>query len=99
MFTPSEELPLVTLRIGRWARWITEYYPCERVVEETPDRWLVALRASDLAWARRLVLGLGPEVTVVAPPELVEAVRVEARAALAAYGVRLRPARRRRRDR
>jgi proteasome accessory factor C len=87
VFTPSPELPLVTLRIGRWARWITEYYPCERVVEESPDRWLVSLRASDLAWARRLVLGLGPEVAVVAPPELVEAVRSEARSALAAYGV------------
>ena len=87
IFTPSPDLPLVTLRIGRWARWITEYYPCERVVEESPDYWLVTLRASDLAWARRLVLGLGSEVTVVSPPELVEAVRTEARAALDAYGV------------
>ena len=86
IFTPSPDLPLVTLRIGRWARWITEYYPCERVVEESPDRWLVTLRASELAWARRLVLGLGSEVTVVSPPELVEAVRSEARAALDAYG-------------
>ena len=32
MFRPTEDQPLVTLRIGRWARWITEYYPCERVV-------------------------------------------------------------------
>jgi proteasome accessory factor C len=87
IFTPSPDLPLVTLRIGRWARWITEYYPCERVVEESPDHWLVTLRASDLGWARRLVLGLGSEVTVVSPPELVEAVRTEARAALDAYGV------------
>jgi proteasome accessory factor C len=86
-FTASPELPLVTLRIGRWVRWITEYYPCERVVEESADRWLVSLRASDLAWARRLVLGLGPEVSVVSPPELVDAVRNEARAALDAYGV------------
>jgi proteasome accessory factor C len=85
IFTPSEELPLVTLRIGRWSRWITEYYPCEKVVEETPDRWLVSLRASDLLWARRLVLGLGPDVTVVGPAELIDAVRSEARAALAAY--------------
>src|SRR4051812_43623670 len=69
VFTPSEELPLITLRIGRWSRWITEYYPCERVLEETPDRWLVALRASDLIWARRLVLGLGPDVEVVGPAE------------------------------
>jgi proteasome accessory factor C len=87
VFTPSEELPLVTLRIGRWARWITEYYPCERVVEASPEEWVVSLRASDLAWARRLVLGLGSGATVVSPPELVEAVRSEARAALEAYGV------------
>ncbi len=87
VFTPSPELPLVTLRIGRWARWITEYYPCESVVEESPDHWLVSLRASDLSWARRLVLGLGTEVSVVSPPELVEAVRREAVAALHAYGV------------
>jgi proteasome accessory factor C len=85
IFTASDELPLVTLRIGRWARWITEYYPCESVVEETTERWLVSLRASDLIWARRLALSLGPDVSVVAPPELVEAVRVEAREALAAY--------------
>jgi predicted DNA-binding transcriptional regulator YafY len=32
------------------------------------------------------VLGLGPEVTVVAPAELAEAVREQARVALAAYG-------------
>jgi proteasome accessory factor C len=87
VFTPSDELPLITLRIGRWARWITEYYPCEKVVEESPERWLVSLRASDLAWARRLVLGLGHDVTVVSPSELVEAVRGAARDALAAYGV------------
>jgi len=89
VFTPSPELPLVTLRVGRWARWITEYYPCEQVVEESPDRWLVSLRASDLAWARRLVLGLGTEVTVVDPPDLLEAVQREAREALSAYGRRV----------
>jgi proteasome accessory factor C len=85
IFRPSADLPLVTLRVGRWARWITEYYPCERVVEESPERWLVSLRASDLDWARRLVLGLGPGVTVVGPPELADAVRREAQAALNAY--------------
>jgi proteasome accessory factor C len=55
-------------------------------VEEQPDgRWLVTLRASDLAWARRFVLGLGCEVEAVGPPDLVAAVAAEARAALAAY--------------
>jgi proteasome accessory factor C len=87
VFTPSDELPLVTLRIGRWERWITEYYPCEQVVEESTERWLVSLRASDLAWARRLVLGLGPSVTVVAPEALARAVRAEAQAALASYDI------------
>lgn len=84
IFQPSAELPLVTLRVGRGARWVAEYYPCEQV-DDTGEPWLVSLRVTDLAWARRLVLGLGPEVTVVAPPALVEAVRVHAAAALAAY--------------
>jgi proteasome accessory factor C len=74
----------VQLRVGRSARWITEYYPCEEVSREH-DHWLVSLRAADLGWARRLVLGLGPEVAVVAPPELVAVVGGEARAALDAY--------------
>ena len=85
IFSPSPELPLVTLRIGRWSRWITEYYPCEHVVEESAERWVVSLRASDLAWARRLVLGLGPDVTVLGPSELVTAVRAESESALSAY--------------
>jgi proteasome accessory factor C len=84
IFQPGAELPLVTLRVGRGARWIAEYYPCERV-DDTGEQWLVSMRVTDLAWARRLVLGLGPEVTVVAPAALAEAVRVHAAAALAAY--------------
>ncbi len=85
VFHATPDQPLVTLRVGRGARWITEYYPCEEVRAQPGEHWLVSLRASDLAWARRLVLGLGPEVTVVGPAELAEAVGAEARAALAAY--------------
>jgi proteasome accessory factor C len=88
-FTPTPDLPLVTLRVSRGGRWITEYYPCERIVEESAEHWLVSLRATDLDWARRLVLGLGPNVTVVAPARLAEAVRDQAEAALTAYGVQL----------
>ncbi|HKT04668.1 MAG TPA: WYL domain-containing protein, partial [Rugosimonospora sp.] len=90
VFTPTEDLPLVTLRVGRGGRWITEYYPCEEIVEESPEHWLVSLRAADLRWARRLVLGLGPDVAVVAPPELVASVYDHAREALAAYSADLR---------
>src|SRR5215475_12206180 len=31
VFRKSPDQPLVTLRVGRDARWITEYYPCESV--------------------------------------------------------------------
>ncbi|MCW6009161.1 YafY family transcriptional regulator [Micromonospora sp. CPCC 205371] len=84
IFQPGPELPLVTLRIGRGARWITEYYPCESVRADG-EEWLVSLRVSDLPWARRFVLGLGPDATVVAPPDLVEQVRDESAAALDQY--------------
>jgi proteasome accessory factor C len=84
IFQPGEQLPLVTLRVGRSARWIAEYYPCERV-DRSADRWMVSLRVTDLAWARRLVLGLGPDVTVETPASLARAVRDQAAAALEAY--------------
>ena len=87
VFQPSAELPLVTLRIGRHARWITEYYPVERVRRGPGDEWTVELRVTGLEWGRRFVLGLGHEVTVLGPPELVAAVREQAAAALAAYAV------------
>jgi proteasome accessory factor C len=85
LFQPTPDLPLVTLRVGRGARWITEHYPCEEIVKGPGEYWTVSLRASDLAWARRLVLRLGPEVGVLAPAELAADVGAEARAALAAY--------------
>jgi proteasome accessory factor C len=87
VFQPSGSQPMVTLRVGRASRWITEYYPCEEVVAEADGRWLVSLRASDLAWARRLVMGLGRDTEVVRPAELAAEIRSEAAAALAAYGV------------
>lgn len=85
VFRPSPDLPLITLRIGRGERWLTEYYPCERVEVGDGDHWLVSLRVTDLGWARRFVLGLGPDVAVVAPVELAEQVRAAAVAALDAY--------------
>ncbi|MGI5185298.1 helix-turn-helix transcriptional regulator [Dactylosporangium sp. CA-152071] len=85
LFRPTSDLPLITLRVGRGARWITEQYPCEEVVRGPGEHWTVSLRASDLDWARRMVLGLGAEVSVVSPPELVASVAATARAALAAY--------------
>ncbi|MGX6603747.1 helix-turn-helix transcriptional regulator [Micromonosporaceae bacterium Da 78-11] len=84
VFRPGPELQLVTLRIGRGSRWITEYYPVEEVRRDG-DEWLVTMRVTDLGWAQRLLLGLGPDVTVVGPPELVERIRAQATAALEQY--------------
>jgi proteasome accessory factor C len=84
VFHPSPDLPLVTLRVGRGSRWITEYYPCEEVRHEG-DEWMVTMRVTDLGWAQRLLLGLGNDVTVVGPPELVDRIREQASAALDQY--------------
>lgn len=89
IFQPDPRSPLITLRVGRGSRWITEYYPCERVAEvpgaSNDVEWLVSLRVNDMDWARRFVLGLGPDVAVVEPEELSESVRVSALNALDNY--------------
>ena len=84
VFHPTPDLPLVTLRLGRGSRWITEYYPVEEVRKDS-DEWLVTMRVTDLGWAQRLLTGVGPDVTVIGPPELVERIRDQATAALDQY--------------
>lgn len=84
VFRPGADLPLVTLRVGRGGRWITEYYPVEDV-HRAGDDWTVTMRVTDLGWAQRFLLGLGPDVTVTGPPELVERIRAQAATALDAY--------------
>jgi proteasome accessory factor C len=84
VFHPTADLPLVTLRVGRGSRWITEYYPCEDVRRDG-DEWVVTMRVTDLGWAQRLLLGLGSDVTVVGPAELVDRIRAQAATALDQY--------------
>jgi proteasome accessory factor C len=84
VFKPTADLPLMTLRIGRHSRWITEYYPVEDV-RRSSGEWVVTMRITDLGWAQRLLLGLGPDVTVVGPPELLARIREQATAALDQY--------------
>jgi proteasome accessory factor C len=85
VFQPTPDLPLVTLRVGRHGRWITEYYPVEEV-RRAGDEWIVTMRVTDLGWAQRLLLGVGPDVTVLGPPELLTRIRDQATAALDQYG-------------
>jgi proteasome accessory factor C len=84
VFHPTPDLPLVTLRVGRHSRWITEYYPVEEVRRDG-DEWVVTMRVTDLGWAQRLLLGLGPDVTVLGPAELLDRIRGQATAALDQY--------------
>lgn len=85
VFTPPTDATLVKLRVGPESRWIAEYYPCERIEPDGPDQYVVSLRATDLDWARRLVMGCGLDIAVLSPPELADSVSDHARAALAAY--------------
>jgi proteasome accessory factor C len=84
VFRPGPELPLVTLRVGRGGRWITEYYPVEQVLKEVPE-WLVTMRVTDLGWAQRFLAGQGRDVTVIGPPELLDRIRAQAATALDQY--------------
>ncbi|WP_199042475.1 helix-turn-helix transcriptional regulator [Glycomyces salinus] len=81
----ESELPLIELRLGPGAKWITDAYPYEQVTGEADGCRRVTMRARDLDWARRFVLGLGGEARVLAPAELREAVKDTARAALDRY--------------
>ena len=78
-------MPQIAIRVGRAARWIWEYYPCESIEADSDGHWIITMRARDLEWATRFVLGLGTDVEAVSPPQLREAVAEQARSALAGY--------------
>jgi proteasome accessory factor C len=86
LYLPAPSDPLVVLELARDARWVADYYPCERVDELPGGGVRLGLRVHDDGWLRRLLLRLGPAATVVAPVSLADEVRQTARAALAAYG-------------
>lgn len=85
LFTPAPTDQLIRLQVSAAGRWITDYYPVESVEERPDGSAVVALRARDEQWVRRLALSLAGEGELLEPPELVAAVRAAARAALAAY--------------
>jgi proteasome accessory factor C len=85
LFRPGPDDIVATVDLTPAASWVPDYYPCEDVVE-LPDGGLrIRLRTPDPMWLCRLALRLGPAARVVDPPEVAQAVRDEAAAALAAY--------------
>ncbi len=85
LFAPGPDDHVVTLDLRPAARWVVDYYPVDRVVEDGVGGLRVTLRTGDLAWLRQLVLRLAGTGHVVDPPELAADVRRVAREALAGY--------------
>ena len=85
LFIPAADDRLVTIQLDRQARWVADYYPCETVADGPDGSLTVTMRARDDAWVRRLALGLAGAGRVTDPPEVAEAVRAEAAAALSCY--------------
>lgn len=85
LFSPSPKDTVAGLELERAAHWVTEYYPCEEIVELEAGRLYVRLRSGDPEWMVRLALRLGPTARLVDPPELAEQVRAAAASALAGY--------------
>jgi len=85
LFAPSPTDAAVTIALSPAARWVADYYPCEQLVETAGGGLEATLRTPDTRWVRALALRLGADGQVIAPPELAEQVRAEARTALAAY--------------
>lgn len=85
LFDADPALPSATLRLAPEAAWMLEYYPM-RVLHELPDGYCdVTMTYASDDWMIRLLLGFGPEVTVLAPEPLVLRIRDAAQAAVAAY--------------
>ncbi|WP_308170046.1 helix-turn-helix transcriptional regulator [Acrocarpospora catenulata] len=85
VFRPSESDELVELEVTPAGRWVSEYYPVERVEELGEGRQRITLRARDQSWLVRLALRLGDAGRVIRPESLAERVTETARQALANY--------------
>jgi proteasome accessory factor C len=85
LFQPGANDVEVVLEVTPAGRWVSEYYPCESVEPQSDGNTRLVIRTPDTRWLRRLALRLGATGRVLAPATLAEAVRDDARAALAAY--------------
>jgi proteasome accessory factor C len=87
VFRPAPEHLLVVLRLAPAYAWVADFYPADEVTEPAgrSGDLQVALRVSEPAWVRALVLGSGGQVEVLSPGWLAESIRADAARALAAY--------------
>jgi proteasome accessory factor C len=66
-FDTLRDSPLVTMELKPWAAWVAEYYPTERASTSDDGTVTVALRVTDPAWLRSLLLQLGGGARVLSP--------------------------------
>jgi proteasome accessory factor C len=84
-FERLRDSPLVTLELQPWAVWVAEYYPTETVSRTEDGRLVVALRVTDPAWLRGLLLRLCGGARVLAPPGAGDSAAEAAQEALDQY--------------
>ncbi|WP_033441465.1 helix-turn-helix transcriptional regulator [Saccharothrix sp. NRRL B-16314] len=82
LFQPDPSQRTAVLVLEPDARWVAEYYPTDGLVELPEGRARVLMRYADTPWMVRLLLGLGGDVHVEQPPDLVGEVTRQAEAAL-----------------
>ncbi len=75
----------MTLALAPEVAWIAEEHPVDSVQTLPDGRLQVVLPVADERWLVRLLLRTGGAVEVLDRPDVVEAVRERAAAALAAY--------------
>jgi proteasome accessory factor C len=86
VYHPSPDDPRVTLQLAPAAEWVVESHPYESATQRRDGSWRVVLPVSEPAWLERLLVSLGPDATVVAPPDQVRAGATAAARLRARYG-------------
>lgn len=89
-FRPGPDAPRVVLELGPDARWVSDHYPHERLVDLGAGRFRITLAVTARPWLDRLLLSLGPDATVVDLDERLGSGDVRAQAAarlLRRYGI------------
>jgi proteasome accessory factor C len=91
LYTPTGEDVDVRLRLAPGARWIAEYYTISDERENEDGSLDITLPARALGWVAKLLIRVGPDATVLDPPELIALIGDLARDTLGRYGRETRP--------
>ena len=64
---PGADTETVTFTVGPHGRWVAENYPVEQIDELKSGKLRITLTVAGDAFLERLLLRLGPDVTVTKP--------------------------------